>query len=93
MRRAPAEGLLLVTVLLVATLLTITVNERLPEIATLRALLEKHRGQYQQDRTSAESFLKTGATPPPSDLDAAELAAWTNVARALLNLHETMTRS
>ena len=63
------------------------------EIATLRELLEKHRRQYQQDRAAAESFLKVGQTVPPADLDAAELAAWTNVARALLNLHETITRA
>lgn len=63
------------------------------EIATLRALLDKHRGQYQQDKTAAAAFLKMGHTPPPADLDAAELAAWTNVARAILNLHETITRS
>jgi hypothetical protein len=28
----------------------------------------------------------------PADADAAELAAWTSVARAILNLHETITR-
>ena len=63
------------------------------EIATLRALLEKQRAQYQQDQAAASAFLKVGSTPPPANLDAAELAAWTNVARALLNLHETITRS
>jgi hypothetical protein len=63
------------------------------EIATLRTLLDKQREQYQQDKAAAVAFLKVGNTPPPADLDAAELAAWTNVARALLNLHETITRS
>ena len=29
---------------------------------------------------------------PAADLDAAELAAWTSVARVVLNLHETITR-
>jgi hypothetical protein len=28
----------------------------------------------------------------PADLDACELAAWTSVARVILNLHETITR-
>ena len=46
-----------------------------------------------RDRSAAEAYLKVGNTKPPADLDAAELAAWTNVARALLNLHETITRS
>jgi mono/diheme cytochrome c family protein len=63
------------------------------EVATLRALLEKHRGQYQQNKSAAEAFLKVGNAPPPADLDVAELAAWTNVARVILNLHETITRS
>jgi len=63
------------------------------EIATLRALLDKHRGQYRADRLAAEAYLNVGNTKPSAELDAAELAAWANVARALLNLHETITRS
>jgi hypothetical protein len=63
------------------------------EIATLRGLLDKHRKHYEQNKTAAEAFLKVGSTPPPADLDSAELAAWTDVARAILNLHETITRS
>ena len=35
----------------------------------------------------------TGQSPIPADIDPAELAAWTSVARVLLNLHETITRS
>ena len=31
--------------------------------------------------------------PAPAGVDPAELAAWTSVARVLLNLHETITRS
>ena len=31
-------------------------------------------------------------TRAPKDLDKAELAAWTHLARVLLNLHETITR-
>ena len=63
------------------------------EVAILQGLLEKHLGEYRQSPEAAATFLKIGATPPPGDLDPAELAAWTNVARALLNLHETITRS
>jgi hypothetical protein len=29
----------------------------------------------------------------PKDLDATDLAAWTSVARTILNLHETITRN
>jgi hypothetical protein len=38
-------------------------------------------------------LLKTGAAPVAKDLDKSELAAWTHVARVLLNLHETITRA
>ena len=31
--------------------------------------------------------------PIPDNLDKAELAAWTHIARVLLNLHESITRS
>jgi hypothetical protein len=31
--------------------------------------------------------------PVPTDLDVVELAAWTSVARAILNLPELITRS
>ena len=63
------------------------------ELATTRDLLEKHRTEFQSDPAAAERFIRVGASPPPQDLDPALLAAWTNVARALLNLHETITRS
>ena len=63
------------------------------ELATLRGLLLKHLGEYKADTAAAQSYVKTGQRVIPSDLDAAELAAWMNVARAILNLHETITRS
>jgi hypothetical protein len=63
------------------------------EIAIVRGLLEKHLTEYRQNPEAAESYLKVGANAPPSTIDAPELAAWTNVARAILNLHEVITRS
>ncbi len=63
------------------------------ELDTLRALLEKQLSEYRADRAAAESYAKAGLKPLPNGLDTAELAAWINVARALLNLHETITRS
>jgi hypothetical protein len=63
------------------------------ELGVLRALFEKHRSDYRANRPAAMALLKVGAAPIPDDVDPAELAAWTNVARALLNLHETITRS
>ena len=49
--------------------------------------------QYRADPAAAEALLKTGERPAPADLDRAELAAWTSVARVLLNLHETIARN
>ncbi|MBI1842948.1 MAG: PSD1 domain-containing protein [Verrucomicrobia bacterium] len=63
------------------------------ELATMRALLAKHLAEYRSDRAAAESLLATGLKPFPRDVDPAELAAWTSVARVILNLHETLTRS
>ena len=63
------------------------------ELATARALFDKHLAQYKADPKSAESLLKVGIAPPPEGSAQAELAAWTSVARVILNLHETITRS
>lgn len=63
------------------------------ELAILRALLEKHLGEFRENPDGAAAFLRIGASSPLGDLDPVELAAWTNIARALLNLHETITRS
>jgi hypothetical protein len=62
------------------------------ELLVLASLVEKHLARYAADPQAAQGLISTGATPPPADLDAAELAAWTNVARVVLNLHETNTR-
>ena len=63
------------------------------EIAIVRELLEKHLAQFSADEKGAGALLKIGFAPPPSEGAAAEIAAWTSVARVLLNLHETITRS
>ena len=62
-------------------------------MSTVRALLDKHLAEYRQDAPAAGALLKVGLSPAPKDGDLAELAAWTNVARVILNLHETITRS
>ena len=71
------------------------VLQRLPsveEMETVMPLLRTHMQHYKADAAAAESMLKTGLTAVPADVDKAELAAWTHVARVLLNLHETITR-
>jgi hypothetical protein len=69
---------------------------RLPtddERKTLTELYAKHLQEYVLNESSAQKLLTAGAHPSPKDTDIAELAAWTSVARVLLNLHETITRS
>ena len=53
----------------------------------------KQAGKVSIDKAAAEKLVTMGEAPPAKDLDECELAAWTSVARAILNLHETITRS
>jgi hypothetical protein len=62
------------------------------EVQVLTELLEKHLGEYRADRQAAGKLLRVGELPLSKDIEPAELAAWTSVARAILNLHETITR-
>jgi hypothetical protein len=62
------------------------------EVHVLVELYERHRTEFAADRDSANKLLHTGDHPAPSAADPVELAAWTSVARVLLNLHETVTR-
>ncbi|WP_435005579.1 PSD1 and planctomycete cytochrome C domain-containing protein [Tundrisphaera lichenicola] len=63
------------------------------EAETVRKLLDKHLKDYRADPAAAHALISTGDAPTPEGLDEAELAAWTHVARVLLNLHEMITRS
>jgi hypothetical protein len=63
------------------------------ETAVMRDLLNRHLQVYHGDPKAAEALLGTGFAPAPTDVSPSELAAWTHVARVLLNLHETITRS
>jgi hypothetical protein len=62
------------------------------EVQILAALYAKHLGQYRDDRKAASELLRVGQRPAPTNIDPADLAAWTSVARVILNLHETITR-
>ncbi len=73
-------------------------SPRPAELPVLNALLEKHRAEFAALPDTAQQLLDVGELPLPDQLDGAplnvtELAAWTNVARTLLNLHETITRN
>ena len=62
------------------------------EAELLTKLYQQHLAQYQADRAAADALLKVGDAKPPEGVQPAELAAWTSVARVVLNLHETITR-
>ena len=63
------------------------------ETRVLQRLLTKHRQHYRENVDEARAIQKTGLATVPEGLDPAELAAWTSVARTVLNLHETVTRN
>ena len=68
---------------------------RLPaprERQALRDLAERQLATYRKDTGAARQLLAVGQSPAPARLDPAELAAWTTVASAILNLDETITK-
>ncbi len=62
------------------------------ELSVVSALLEKQEREYSADKAAAMKLLTDGDHKAAADLDPVEIAAWTNVARVILNLHETITR-
>jgi hypothetical protein len=63
------------------------------ETPILVALYEKQYKRYASDKPSAEKIITAGEYAQPKEADPCEVAAWTSVARAILNLHETITRN
>jgi mono/diheme cytochrome c family protein len=63
------------------------------EIAILKRVFDRHLAIWKKDQTAAQAFLKVGYLTAPKEISVPELAAWTSVARVILNLHETITRS
>ena len=47
---------------------------------------------YSDDPSRATAVLTGGRVDPDPSLDPVVLAAWTDVSRTVLNLHETQTR-
>ena len=69
---------------------------RLPgddERDVLDSILSHSRAYYDQDEAAAEELLRVGQAEIEGELPASELAAWTTVARVILNLAETTTRN
>lgn len=72
------------------------VTSRVPEpreVEVLKALYAEQFEHYQSNREAATALSQVGDSAPPENVDLAELAAWTSVARTLLNLNETITRN
>ncbi len=62
------------------------------EVGVIQTLLAQSRDRVAADPASAEGILSVGLAPVPDDVDHRELAAWTAVTRALLNVGEGITR-
>ncbi len=62
------------------------------ELAVLTALLASQRASYSADEIGAAQSIRTGNYRWPKNMEAVELAAWTDVARAILNLDELNQR-
>jgi len=63
------------------------------EQQAIEKLIQKHRQAYESKPAAADELLAVGLSPLNKELNNVELAVWTHVARVLLNLHETITRS
>ncbi|MDQ3623322.1 MAG: DUF1549 and DUF1553 domain-containing protein, partial [Verrucomicrobiota bacterium] len=69
---------------------------RPPDAEEADALLKLYRsqlGHYQQATDAARQLASVGEWPVASGIELAEVAAWSAVSRAVLNLHETITRN
>ena len=58
----------------------------------LTKVFEQELAAYKQNPAAALKLQSVGESARNESLDPAELAAWTSVARVILNLHETITR-
>ena len=63
------------------------------ESEVLLTLLNSNRKAYQSKPKTAIELTKAGLAKTKQDLDTVELASWTEITRALLNLNEVVTRN
>jgi hypothetical protein len=59
----------------------------------LRGLYERNRKRFAADSAGTRAFLAEGEAPRPPKVDTVRLAAMATVTRAVLNLHELITRN
>jgi len=62
------------------------------ESEILLEMLERRRKDYATNETEVEGLLGVGESETPTSLSRTEVAAWTVIARLLMNLSETITR-
>ena len=62
------------------------------ELEIITTLYEKHQAEYTANLDAASMLVATGEASVTEGVEPDELAAWTSVARVILNLHETITR-
>jgi hypothetical protein len=58
----------------------------------LTSLRKKHLNEYNDDKQATDQLLGIGDRAKPTDVDGVELAAWTSVARVIMNLPESIIR-
>jgi hypothetical protein len=63
-----------------------------PELSALTRALTEFRERFRDTPADAEGLLKKGQTPVAEGTDRPELAAWTMIASAILDLYETTTQ-
>ena len=71
--------------------LTRNISEK--ESLVLSSLYDKHLSEYEENTQAAVELIGAGSWAAPDSCPEAELAAWTSVARVILNLHEVITRA
>jgi hypothetical protein len=62
------------------------------EKQSLLEFLSAQENHYKQDPEETKKLMHVGLIPAPRDTQETEIAAWTQVCRVILNLHETITR-
>jgi hypothetical protein len=59
---------------------------------SLLEFLAQQRDYYEKNPEDSSKLMRIGNAPEPNVAKTLDLAAWTQVCRVILNLHETITR-
>lgn len=72
--------------------LAVSRNPTERELDSLIRFVSRQMKRFATDKAAAEKVVSAGESPQPKDIPLTEYAAWTAVARVVLNLHETISR-